>query len=184
MITLIKLAREINNVSRLTGTFELKSGQIANVYFDKYQFESDPVLLYHICTALVHLVPEDAEVLCGLEMGGIPLATLLSFYTRLPCAFIRKQPKHYGTKKYAEGADLFGKKILLVEDIVTSGSSVIQAAEMLREDNIEVHDVICVIDREEGGRKNLANNNLKLTSLFTRSYLDIACITQNGITDF
>lgn len=67
------------------------------------------------------LVPANTEVLAGLELGGIPLVTMLSYVTGLPAAFIRKEPKPYGTCRYAEGAPLQGRKFVLVENVVTSG---------------------------------------------------------------
>ena len=85
------LADQINTVARLTGTFTLRSGQIATEYFDKYRFEAQPALLARIAEALAPMIPADTEVLAGLEMGGIPLATALSLHTGLPAAFVRKE---------------------------------------------------------------------------------------------
>ena len=87
------LAARIRQCSRLTGRFTLRSGKTSDTYFDKYQFEADPSLLRAIAQQLAGLVPEDTEVVAGLEMGGIPIVTLLSQVTGLPAAFIRKQPK-------------------------------------------------------------------------------------------
>jgi orotate phosphoribosyltransferase len=98
-----ELADRINSVSRLTGTFTLRSGQIASEYFDKYRFEAQPALLAEIATAMAPLIPEGTEVLAGLEMGGIPIATALSMHTGIPAAFVRKEAKTYGTAQLAEG---------------------------------------------------------------------------------
>src|SRR4051812_41250597 len=88
---------QIRQSARLTGRFTLRSGKVSDTYFDKYQFEADPELLRGIAQAMASLVPANTEVLAGLEMGGIPIATMLSQVTGIPAAFIRKEPKDYGT---------------------------------------------------------------------------------------
>ena len=88
----------------MSGHFVLRSGKASDTYFDKYQFESDPALLLDIAQSMAAIVPPGTEVLAGLEMGGIPVVTMLSQVTGLPAAFIRKKPKDYGTCRYAEGA--------------------------------------------------------------------------------
>lgn len=99
----LPLAYRIRQCARLNGSFKLRSGKVSDTYFDKYQFEADPALLRSIAEAMAALVPRDTDVLAGLEMGGIPIVTLLSQVTGLPAAFIRKEPKAYGTCRYAEG---------------------------------------------------------------------------------
>jgi orotate phosphoribosyltransferase len=162
-----QLANRIKHASLLHGTFQLRSGVTADRYFDKYLFESDPQLLQAIATALTTLLPPDAEVLAGLEMGGIPIVTALSLTTGLPAAFMRKEAKSYGTCQYAEGTPLAGKKVVLIEDVVSSGGAMLDALAKLRRDGIEPDMAICVIDRQTGGKENLANAGLELRSLFT-----------------
>src|SRR5580658_5110658 len=98
------LARQIATVSRLQGKFKLRSGVESDTYFDKYRFEADPVLLLAIANAMAPLIPSGSDALAGLEMGGIPIVTMLSQVTGLPAAFIRKKRKSYGTCQYAEAA--------------------------------------------------------------------------------
>lgn len=100
------LAREIARVSQLHGEFLLRSGQISNVYFDKYQFESDPVLLASIARMAKPLIPEGTQILAGLELGGVALAVALSLESGLPTALVRKKAKDYGTRRLSEGADV------------------------------------------------------------------------------
>ena len=83
--------------------------------------------------------------------GGIPIVTMLSHHTRIPAAFIRKTRKEYGTCNYVEGTDLAGKRIVLVEDVVSSGGAILDAVGMLRSDGIAVDTAICVLDRQTGG---------------------------------
>ena len=116
-----QLATAIYKTSHITGEFLLRSGTIANEYFDKYLFESDPVLLKEIARAMQSLIPNDIDALAGLELGGVPIVTMLSQVTSLPAFFIRKKAKKYGTSKLAEGGEVEGKKLLIVEDVVTSG---------------------------------------------------------------
>src|SRR5687767_6910299 len=93
------LARRVGEACRLTGSFTLRSGQVSDTYFDKYLFEADPALLRDVADAAVALIPAGTEVLAGLELGGVPVATALSLATGLPVAFVRKEAKKYGTAK-------------------------------------------------------------------------------------
>jgi orotate phosphoribosyltransferase len=165
------LAKRIYDTAHITGDFLLRSGARSTEYFDKYLFEADPDLLKHIAISLVDLVPPGIDALAGLEMGGIPIATMLSQLTGLPVLFVRKQAKEYGTCKIAEGGQVRGRKLLIVEDVVTSGGAILDAAKALREEGAELAQVICVIDRESGGPANLAKVQLELKPLFTMSEL-------------
>ncbi len=144
----------------------LRSGLTSDTYFDKYQFESDPVLLRAIAEAMAPLVPTGTEVLAGLEMGGIPIVTMLSQVTNIPAAFIRKEPKDYGTCRYAEGASLQGKHFILVEDVVSSGGAIIDAMAKLKADGMVPEIALCVIDRQSGGAEALHAAGLTLKALF------------------
>lgn len=161
------LPYQIRQCARLTGSFTLRSGKVSDTYFDKYQFEADPKLLHSIAQAMASLIPPGTEVLAGMEMGGIPIVTMLSQVTGLPAAFIRKEPKEYGTCRYAEGASLTGRKFVLIEDVVSSGGAIIDALEKLRADELSPTAALCVIDRETGGREALAALGLPLKALFT-----------------
>lgn len=165
---MFNLAKKINEVSTLKGRFTLKSGKISDVYFDKYKFESDPKLLREIAEKMKDLIPPNTGVLAGLEMGGIPIVTALSQITGIPAAFIRKEAKEYGTRKRAEGADLSVGKIVLVEDVVSTGGALLDAVAAIRSGGLEVGLAICVIDRETGGADNLEKEGIKLLSLFTQ----------------
>lgn len=156
---------------RLTGIFTLRSGQVADTYFDKYLFEGDPGLLAEVAQAAVPLIPEGTEVLAGLELGGVPVATALSLATGLPAAFVRKEAKTYGTAKLAEGAEVDGRRVLVVEDVVTTGGQVVLSAADLRERGADILAVLCVIDRS-GGDHQLAAAGLELRSVFTREDLE------------
>jgi orotate phosphoribosyltransferase len=160
------LAARIYAAARLTGEFRLRSGRTSSEYFDKYLFESDPALLREIAEGLVGLIPPDVEALAGLELGGVPLATAASLLSGIPALFVRKEAKEYGTCRLAEGGEVDGRRLVVVEDVITSGGQVVKSSQDLRDRGAEIVTVLCVIDREEGGRENLMAENLPLTALF------------------
>ncbi|HUV44506.1 MAG TPA: orotate phosphoribosyltransferase [Dehalococcoidales bacterium] len=172
-----ELARKIYNVSHLTGDFVLRSGQISNEYFDKYLFESAPRLLTEIAGHLSKLIPEGTEVLAGLEMGGIPIATAMSIQTNMAVVFVRKKAKEYGTCKLAEGIDINGKRVCIIEDVVTTGGQIILSANDLKQFGAQIEYVICVIERDERCRNNLKREGLELLSLFRMEELQSGEVT-------
>lgn len=167
-----ELASSINAVARITGEFKLRSGATSNVYFDKYQFESAPQLLSAIAVHMTEMVPDGTELLAGLEMGGIAIATAMSLISGIPVVFVRKKAKEYGTCKLAEGPTLRGRRVAIVEDVITSGGQVIISGSELVALGAEISTVLCVIDRESGGREALDEAGYELRSLFTRTQLE------------
>ncbi|GAA2593573.1 orotate phosphoribosyltransferase [Winogradskya consettensis] len=161
-------------MSRLTGEFVLRSGRTATEYFDKYQFEADPVLLDQLAEQMAVLIPEGTEVLAGLEMGGIAVVTAVARHAKLPTAFVRKQAKQYGTARLSEGAEVAGRRVLVIEDVVTSGGQVVISTEELRKLGAHVDHALCVIDRQEGGSEALAEAGITLRALLTRAALEAA----------
>jgi orotate phosphoribosyltransferase len=159
-------------VSHLTGTFVLRSGRTADRYFDKYRFESDPTLLAEIVEELAPLVPPGTEGLAGLELGGIPIATVLSAATGLPAFFVRKEAKRYGTERVCEGGDVAGRRLLIIEDVVTTGGQILLSAQDLRAAGAEVDHALCVIDREAGAMERIAAEGIRLGRLFSMSELE------------
>ena len=174
-----ELAKLIYNASHLAGNFKLRSGQISNEYFDKYLFESEPELLAEIARQMTKLIPAETEVLAGLEMGGIPIATALSIQTGIPAAFVRKKAKEYGTAKLAEGIEVKGKNVCIIEDVVTTGGQIILSAADLKQLGAQIKYVLCVIERDKKSRQNLKENGLELLSLFTMEDLKPKVITKS-----
>lgn len=160
------LASRIAERCRLTGEFTLRSGKVATTYFDKYLFEADPELLAAVAVLAVPMIPEGTEVLAGLELGGVPVAAALSLHTGIPAAFVRKEAKAYGTAKLAEGTGVEGKRVLVVEDVITTGGQVVASAQDLRDRGADLVGVLCVIDRS-GGDNLLGDADLDLRSVFT-----------------
>jgi orotate phosphoribosyltransferase len=166
------LAARVFAASHLTGTFVLRSGRKADHYFDKYRFESDPALLADIVAAMAPLVPPGVDGLAGLELGGVPLATMLSSVTGLPVFFVRKEPKKYGTEKVCEGGDVEGRRLVIIEDVVTTGGQVVLSVQDLRAEGAVVEHALCVIDREGGGGEVVGAEGIELRSLFTMRDLE------------
>lgn len=161
------LADQIQKIALLKGEFLLRSGQKSNFYFDKYRFESQPQLLKAIAQHMVSLIPKDTQVLAGLEMGGIPVATALAMESGLPVIFVRKEAKAYGTCRIAEGVEsLKDLKVCMIEDVVTTGGQVILSAKDLRSEGALINGVLCVIQRNADATQILAKEDLKLNALF------------------
>lgn len=169
------LARAIYKVSHLTGDFTLRTGKKSTEYFDKYQFESHPTLLSEIAEIIATgIYFDDSDVLAGLELGGVPIATLVSVYTGLPVVFVRKAAKTYGTCKLAEGVDVAGKRLVLIEDVITTGGQVVESAKALRALGATVSAAICVILRDEAGATYLRENGIHPINMFTAQGLEEA----------
>lgn len=166
------LAHDIDSCCRLTGEFTLRSGQIASEYFDKYLFESQPALLERVAAQMASLLPEGTELLGGLELGGVPIATMVSARTGLPALFVRKKAKEYGTCKLAEGPDVAGRRITLIEDVITTGGAVRDATKVLRAAGAIITTVVCAIDRSPEGQNPLVDVELDLRPVLTKAELD------------
>ena len=166
------LAQAIRRVAYLTGNFRLRSGQTSSFYWDKYRFESDPELLAAIATELERLLPEAPfDKLAGLELGGVPLATALALRTGKTCLFVRKLAKEYGTMNIVEGGYRPGDRIVVVEDVITTAGQVVASVGQMRELGLKIDHVLCVIDRQQGGREKLHGVGCTLHSVFTMDEL-------------
>ena len=118
------------------------------------------------------LIPPTTEVLAGLELGGVPLATALSLRTGMPALFVRKRAKDYGTCRLAEGGEVAGRRLLLIEDVMTSGGQILTSCEQLRLLGATVEYGLCVIDRCEGGAQALRTAGIELRALFVQAELN------------
>jgi len=165
------LAKQVVTASRLTGSFRLRSGGESDHYIDKYLFEANPVILRNIAHKLANFIPAETEVLAGLEMGGIPLVTALSLESGIPAAFVRKAAKKYGTRRVSEGASVEGKRVCVVEDVVTAGEQVLASVANLREAGADVRHVICAIGYDGSAAERLREHGLALHCLFTMDEL-------------
>jgi len=154
------------------GDFTLASGKKSKYYIDIKKASTDPKTLKLIAKqAALKIKRMDVGVVAGVELGGVPLATAASMETELPLLIVRKAVKDYGTKSRFVGEFKPEDKLVMLEDVTTSGGSVIDAVRIVREAGAEVEYVICVVDREEGAKESLAKENVELIPLVTASDL-------------
>lgn len=166
------LAQQMAAIATLEGSFTLRSGQISERYFDKYRFEGDPTLLRALAVEMAKLLPPETEIVAGLELGGVPLATAVSLETGLPAAFIRKEAKTYGTCRAIEGQDVAGKKVTFIEDVITTGGAVADAYGLASQEQAQVLAVVCAIWRGEGAPRIANAPDLAVLPAFTRNDLE------------
>ncbi len=167
-----ELARAIKDAAYLEGDFLLRSGKRSKYYLDKYLFETKPAILAEVGKLLAgHL--GSADRIGGAELGGIPLATAAALACGKPFVIIRQGKKDYGTSKMIEGTIEPGDRILLVEDVVTSGGQVLEAAETIRSAGATVEKVVAVLDRMEGAADKIRGAGLAFEALFTSEDLGI-----------
>ncbi len=168
------VATRIAEVALLHGEFTLRSGRISKYYLDKYLFSTQPDVLQALGGMFADLIDTNTtDRLAGAELGGIPLVTVSSLATGLPCIFIRNQKKDYGTAKQIEGTIEKGDRIVIVEDIATTGGQVLEAAQTLESLGATVTKIIATIDRQEGARENIEGAGFKFESIFTKTDLGI-----------
>ncbi len=167
------LAVEIAKVAMLRGTFTLRSGKTSHYYLDKYLFSTRPEILRELGALFAARIPAGTTRLAGAELGGIPLVSAASMASGLPCLFIRNQKKEYGTAKQLEGKLERGDRVMIVEDVATTGGQALEAAKVLREGGAEITAIISVIDRMEGARENIQAAGITFDSLFTVKDLGI-----------
>ena len=153
------------------GDFTLSSGRKSKYYVDKYVFETNPLCLEAIGERIAKLIPSDAQKLAGIEIGSIPLAAIASVKSGMPFVIVRKEKKGYGTNKLIEGVYRPGEKAFVVEDVVTTARGALGAIHTLREAGLVVDSIVCVVDREEGGRESLEKEGVHVTSLVKASEL-------------
>ena len=171
-MTNTELIKQIRAVSYLTGEFKLRSGNISNFYWDKYRFESDPALLTAIAKEMVELLPSGYDGLAGLELGGIPLATTISLQTGMPCFYVRKEAKTYGTCNLIEGGAKTGSNLVVIEDVITTAGQVCTSIEQIRAAGYTVEHVVAVIDRQAGGAEKISALGCSFASVFTLEALE------------
>jgi orotate phosphoribosyltransferase len=168
------LGRDLVSAAVLRGNFLLRSGARSSYYIDKYLFTTRPDLLRRIADELLTHVPAGAQRVAGPVLGAIPLVTALSLATQLPMLIVRvEKPKEYGTSKLIEGTLLAGEKVVLVEDVVTTGGAALGAVETLRQAGAEVLRVLVVVDREQGGADAFATAGVPYQALFTKTELGL-----------
>lgn len=170
------LGERLMQASYLEGDFVLRSGKRSRFYLDKYLFETQPDLLRDIAAGLAAKLPvyEPFDLLAGPELGAVALVAALSLASGKPFVIVRKAEKEYGTKKLFEGRAEAGQRVVVVEDVVTSGGAALSALRGLRRAGLDVRGLLCVVDREQGGRAACEAEGVPFDPLFTAGGLGIS----------
>ena len=165
---LIELLKE--NEVFLEGDFTLSSGKKSNYYINMKKAITEPEILSTISKLITQkIVDEDIDKVAGPALGAVPIATAVSLESKLPLLMIRKEKKGYGTSKLIEGELNEGDNVIVVEDVSTTGGSLLKAINAIKENGGNVKRAFVVVDREEGAIEEFAKANIVLEPLISVS---------------
>ena len=152
-----ELSQHIKKQAFLMGDFTTRAGKKTDYYVDKYLFETSPVILKHVVERLVAQCPplDTFDRIAAPELGAVALAAVLSVEINKPFIIVRKEQKDYGTNKLIEGQFEKGERVIIVEDILTTGGAAIRAGEVCEKEGLKVQTVIGVVNRQEGAEENI-----------------------------
>lgn len=169
-----ELAQALRSAALLEGDFTLRSGRKSKYYLDKYLFETRPELLRELGVRFARFVTPEVDRIAGAELGAIALAAATSLQTGKPFVIVRNAKKAgYGTGKLIEGQLQRGERVLLVEDVCTSGGQAIEACRTIEDVGGTVTGVVVTIDRQEGGREAIEQAGYRFAALFTTADLGV-----------
>jgi uridine monophosphate synthetase len=154
------------------GEFKLKSGTKSPIYIDLRLLASKPSLLTHVASAYLPILQGlHYDRLAALPYAALPIVTAISLQTGRPMVYPRKEIKDYGTGHAVEGGYELGEKVVLIDDLATTGGSKFEGIERLENAGLKVHDVVVLIDREGGAAQELAEAGYRLHAVCTLSQL-------------
>lgn len=163
---LIQLLKECGAIQ--FGQFVLTSGATSDYYIDIKKASTNPSILKKIAKSMADYT-EGYDLLAGMELGAVPLVVALSLETNIPYVIIRKEKREHGTGKQIEGGDVKGKRVLIIEDVTTSGGSVVKTINIIREKQGIVDEVLAVVDRESGAEEKLQSLDTSFIPLLSIS---------------
>jgi orotate phosphoribosyltransferase len=169
----LDLCRDIKEIAYLEGDFITRAGKKTNYYIDKYLFETNPAVLDAIATELCQLFPahNTYDRIAAPELGAVPLAALVAVKLQKPFLIVKKAQKEYGTQRLIEGKYNKNEKVVVLEDVVTTGGAVLKACDILLDKGLDIVSIIGTIDREEGGAQNIMQKGFAYQALITTSDL-------------
>ncbi len=154
------------------GQFTLHSGRISPIYLDLRLLASFPAALRQAAAAYRPMLEQlSFDLLAATPLAGLPIGTAISLAMNIPLIYSRGTTKSYGTGKHIEGSWSPGQTAIVIDDLITSGDSLLQGIHILREAGLQVTDTVVLIDREQGGRATLAEQGYNLHSAVNMSQL-------------
>lgn len=151
-----------NNIIQY-GNFTLSNGSESSIYIDMKKVISFPKLNKEICLELINKINDNTHLVCGAPYGAVSYASIISILGEMPMIFLRKETKKYGTKKLIEGEYNSGDKVVLIEDVITTGNSVIESATILEEQGLVISQIIAIVSRSI---EDLYYKDIKIEYLF------------------
>ncbi len=165
------------------GEFTLKSGKKSYIYADIRTSISYPNLFKQICNEYSKIMANiQYDMICGVPYSALAIASAIGYDKSIPMLLKRKEAKEYGTKKILEGAYKPGQNCLLIEDVITTGASLIETTSVLEQHGLKITDVCTLIDRNQGGREVLLEHGYKLHSIMTLTDIIEVLYTENKIS--
>lgn len=184
-----ELSKILNRIGALKfGTFKLTSGEVSPYYMDLRIVPSFPDAFRRICDLYVELIRSDVgadgfDRIAGIPTAGISFASITAYQLKKPFLYVRTAEREHGRGRQVEGILLPGNRVLLMDDLITKGGSILKAAEAVRAEGGVVTDAIVLMDREENGKQNLAVDSIKLHYLLTTSELARKLYDMDAITE-
>jgi len=187
-----ELCRILNKIGALKfGVFKLTSGKVSPYYIDLRIVPSFPDAFQRICDLYIKLIKSDVgaknfDRIAGIPTAGIPFASLTAYHLNKPFLYIRPRERLHGRERRIEGIIMPGDHVLLMDDLITSGGSLRRAAKAIKTEGGVVTDAVVLLDREEGGKENLAKDNVKLhyllrTNEAAEKLYEVGAITEDQL---
>ncbi|MEM3383626.1 MAG: orotate phosphoribosyltransferase [Nitrososphaerales archaeon] len=152
------------------GTFTLTSGKMSSYYIDLRIVPSLPEVFKRITDIFIDAIKnmvnlDRIDAISGIPTAGLTYSTVIAYKLEKPLLYVRKELREHGTQKRVEGLLRPGWRVLIIDDLITTGNSILKAAEAIRNEGGLVEDALVLIDRMEGGKEKLATSNIKLKAL-------------------
>ncbi|MBD97412.1 orotate phosphoribosyltransferase [bacterium] len=167
------LVTAIYEVAYLTGSFETRSGKKTSFYIDKYRFSSDPTILARIAERIAALLPNPStyDRIAAPELGAVSIATAVSLLVKKPFIIVRKSDKAYGTQRSIEGVYTENERVVMIEDVITTGGAVLNACAILQNNRLTPIHIVAVINREEGAIESIQTAGYSIDSVVSANDL-------------